>query len=856
MPVRTSQRKTLICQIVLGFLALGLAAAAQVPQLVGYQGRVTVGTVAFDGSGQFKFALVNTNGTVTYWSNDGTSVAGSPPAAAVALTVTKGIYSLLLGDPAVANMAAIPASVWSNADVRLRVWFNDGINGFQQLTPDQRLAPNGYLPDGAVTAAKIANGAVDLAGTKVTGALPINSGGTGASTAAEALAKLGASNPPRIASSLGDLYNTAPTAAGQLATVVENGVPTQYVATGTGVGAWSVSTARREHVTVSPRFTDAYAGGSVPLETVLGQSAIRVDGNPKSDTNFLAPINASQWAGKTAVASMVVVSTEPPSGTGSGPWTLAVRMGVAYTTPKLDGTTPLIAPNLGYATGHAGETGVVAHPAPTVASAPLRIKTAPFTIPANVTSASLVFGFTRSDGAKDTSTNKIHILEASLEEPWPTGTQPAFVSTTGNDSNDGLTAATAKATLSAAASAIGGVGPVIMQAGSYTNQTVNLSGATNLRIIGQGVVKVYNGERVTRTSWSPYTAGGAMHTYRASVVTAIPASTFGIGVWVHEMGIPDGAIIAPANYLPRQGTHTVHRLDNKRIGWGSAANTLSSGQFFYGAGTLYLRASDDANLSTVTRDYWIPSQTPTKCLAHGAAPGDAGTNLTVENVQSYFGCHGVDVTGCTNYTFRNCAFIGNAKLGLLRASTGHPTTGLEDTCEYAANGTDGSGGTAYGGSDVFTVTVLNPWCHDNGDQGYSIHGSGNTATIVGGLFENNNRGGLLWVQGSSITSTDAHTRDNRYCGIGLGILHNGNRTTGSFTNWVSERDDFGAFVNGSSSLVLRRGTVRSPTYGYTFYLTQNAGDTSTITTYPTMTYSSPGPSPTVIGSPTGTITSH
>jgi hypothetical protein len=57
-------------------------------------------------------------------------------------------------------MTVIPAGVWSNGDVRLRVWFNNFIHGFQLLTPDQRIAPNGYLPDGAVTSAAIAAGAV------------------------------------------------------------------------------------------------------------------------------------------------------------------------------------------------------------------------------------------------------------------------------------------------------------------------------------------------------------------------------------------------------------------------------------------------------------------------------------------------------------------------------------------------------------------------------------------------------------------------------------------------------------------------------------------------------------------------
>ena len=177
--------------LALAALVLGFAASAQVPQLINYQGRVAVGAVNFDGPGQFKFALVNPAGTTTYWSNDGSSVAGSQPAAAVALPVTRGLYSLLLGDTALANMTAIPVSVWANADVRLRVWFNDGTNGFQRLTPDQRLAPNGYLSDGAVTAAKLASGAVDLGSAQVTGILPAaNGGAAGANSALTMLSGL------------------------------------------------------------------------------------------------------------------------------------------------------------------------------------------------------------------------------------------------------------------------------------------------------------------------------------------------------------------------------------------------------------------------------------------------------------------------------------------------------------------------------------------------------------------------------------------------------------------------------------------------------------------------------------------
>ncbi|MBP6506106.1 MAG: hypothetical protein KA257_00955, partial [Opitutaceae bacterium] len=120
------------------------AATAQVPQLLNYQGRVVVGSSNFNGTGQFKFSLVDGGGKMTYWSNDGSGLGGEPPDTAVALPVVNGLYSVLLGDTALGNMLGIPAQVFTHADVRLRVWFNDGVNDFQLLSPDQRIAAVGY----------------------------------------------------------------------------------------------------------------------------------------------------------------------------------------------------------------------------------------------------------------------------------------------------------------------------------------------------------------------------------------------------------------------------------------------------------------------------------------------------------------------------------------------------------------------------------------------------------------------------------------------------------------------------------------------------------------------------------------
>ena len=159
--------------LLLGLLAT-LAASAQVPQIINYQGRITVGGTNYDATGSFKFALVNTAGSINYWANDGT--ASGQPATGVSLAVSKGLYSVLLGDTTVPGMTtAIGSTVFANSDVRLRVWFSDG-SGYQQLTPDQRIAAVGYalvaatVADGAITSAKLAAAAVTPAKLDSTGA--------------------------------------------------------------------------------------------------------------------------------------------------------------------------------------------------------------------------------------------------------------------------------------------------------------------------------------------------------------------------------------------------------------------------------------------------------------------------------------------------------------------------------------------------------------------------------------------------------------------------------------------------------------------------------------------------------------
>ena len=80
----------------------------------------------------------------TYWSNDGTSVNGSQPTAAVSVGVSSGQFTVVLGDTTLANMTALSTSLFTQPNLQLRIWFNDGVNGFAALSPVQNLTPAPY----------------------------------------------------------------------------------------------------------------------------------------------------------------------------------------------------------------------------------------------------------------------------------------------------------------------------------------------------------------------------------------------------------------------------------------------------------------------------------------------------------------------------------------------------------------------------------------------------------------------------------------------------------------------------------------------------------------------------------------
>ncbi len=151
---------------------------AQAPGIVSYQGRITNNGESFTGTGQFRFVIYRAAPAATLWSHDGSSVSGGMPAGAVALPVTNGLFSVGMGDTAVAGMVLpIPSAIFSSAGLRIRIWFSDGVSA-PALIADHTITSTGYamfaqsVADGSISSGKLATGAVTTTHLAANIALP------------------------------------------------------------------------------------------------------------------------------------------------------------------------------------------------------------------------------------------------------------------------------------------------------------------------------------------------------------------------------------------------------------------------------------------------------------------------------------------------------------------------------------------------------------------------------------------------------------------------------------------------------------------------------------------------------------
>ena len=345
---------------------------------------------------------------------------------------------------------------------------------------------------------------------------------------------------------------------------------------------------------------------------------------------------------------------------------------------------------------------------------------------------------------------------APSQGPPPGGAPPVaalapiatvYLSPTGSDANAGTRAAPLLSA-GAALAAIGGEGRIVLVAGDYQNLKFDLATAGRLTIRADpgALVRVFLGEKVT--AFTPDSGS----VWKATVAGEYDFTETDNRLWIFEWGTPEGPI-APADAQPLQRGRT-HRLSSARVVQQAtkAAVGTGPGRYWYdsAAHTLYLSATDGGNPNG--RDYWIPSQTALQSMVFG---GTAATDVAVEGVQVFFGRENLDLSACRSYVVRSCLLYGASNEGLAANSFGR---GLEDNNEYAANANDGSGPSTYG-LPWSSLTVIDAWAHDNGDEGHSIHRNVEAA-YFGGLFEYNKNGGITPAMGAKFTAFGPYTRGN------------------------------------------------------------------------------------------------
>ena len=112
-------------------VAAGIADAAEV---MDYRGRLVLAGQPFTGKGNFKFVLLQKDGTRLWTSGDNqASIEEGIPSGSVTLSVNDGTYQVRLGDPSLGMKPLPKASGPYRQLSQIGVWFDDGTHGWSFL---------------------------------------------------------------------------------------------------------------------------------------------------------------------------------------------------------------------------------------------------------------------------------------------------------------------------------------------------------------------------------------------------------------------------------------------------------------------------------------------------------------------------------------------------------------------------------------------------------------------------------------------------------------------------------------------------------------------------------------------------
>jgi N-acetylneuraminic acid mutarotase len=114
---------------------------------ISYQGRISKngqeGGLFTGVNGYFKFAIVDSTGKESFWSNDSSSIDGGEPNEYVEVPFPgkNGVFQVGLG---ASPMSPLGSSVFKSAETYLRIWFSPDGDKFDLLTPDEKISTVAY----------------------------------------------------------------------------------------------------------------------------------------------------------------------------------------------------------------------------------------------------------------------------------------------------------------------------------------------------------------------------------------------------------------------------------------------------------------------------------------------------------------------------------------------------------------------------------------------------------------------------------------------------------------------------------------------------------------------------------------
>ena len=307
-----------------------------------------------------------------------------------------------------------------------------------------------------------------------------------------------------------------------------------------------------------------------------------------------------------------------------------------------------------------------------------------------------------------------------------------YISPTGDDLNDGLTASHPVKTAQRASQVLSSFGMLIMMSGDYDWKTLNINFDNIRNVLGVDHPRIicYAQKITSGTLVSGYTkVYSTEKTYNGTYTTSAC-------LWQHD--IPDSNTVIPENEAHPLNRNRTHRLPSTRLQYASSIADIESAsdpKWFVDGNTIYFSKVTDSDLSE------NPIIVPTILNDDRyRASSSKNTDLSIKNIAILY--NGFDADGA-------CGILDNVEAGMCRGeaviSADYCESLLLRNCNFYAVSSS-SGGDAvnvHNENDTIAhrsmVTLENCWLHDCSDDGESCHANSNTIHI-GCLVEYNGTG--------------------------------------------------------------------------------------------------------------------